>query len=67
MKCPTCGSDRFYLKDDEDEYEIYEFTLKGSEVQFDEGLDPGSLPNVTADRETYCDKCAWHGAFDTLT
>ncbi|THB80157.1 MAG: hypothetical protein D3926_08615 [Desulfobacteraceae bacterium] len=65
MKCPTCGCERFFVKDADDEYEIYEFTAPGGQVNFD---DPGSedLAEVTSDTETFCDKCAWHGKFSTL-
>ena len=59
MKCPTCGSTDFYVKDEEDEFETYEFSCAGGCVAFDPGYD--NPPEVTDDMETYCGKCAWHG------
>ncbi|MDD9300948.1 MAG: hypothetical protein HUK40_00845 [Desulfobacter sp.] len=66
MKCPTCGYDRFYIKDAEDEYEIYEFTAPNGKVVFDETLDTQNIPEIKKEDETYCDKCAWHGKFESL-
>ena len=61
MKCPTCGCDEFYVKDPDDEYEIYNFTLRNGKIEFDSGLDTSTLPEVTNQSETFCDRCAWHG------
>ena len=66
MKCPTCGCEKFYIKDENDEYEIYEFTTSGEKIVFDEGLDQQEIPQITDGRETFCNQCAWHGKFDTL-
>ncbi len=66
MKCQTCGCERFFIKDTDDEYEIYEFTASDGKVKFDENLDTQNIPEVTSDIDTFCDKCAWHGRFDTL-
>ena len=66
MKCPTCGCERFYVKDVNDEYEIFEFTVSKGQIEFDENLDTQNLPKVTNEIETFCDKCAWHGKFESL-
>ncbi len=66
MKCPTCGCERFYIKDADDEYEVYEFTTSNGNLEFDETLDTNNIPEVTRDSETFCDKCAWHGRFEIL-
>jgi hypothetical protein len=66
MKCPTCGCEKFYIKDAEDEYELYEFTASGGKVEFDAALETQDIPELTNEIETFCDKCAWHGKFETL-
>lgn len=66
MKCPTCGCERFYIKDADDEYEIYEFTTSNGNLEFDNTLDTQNIPEVSTEVETFCDKCAWHGRFGIL-
>ena len=66
-KCPLCGSQRFYIKDAKDQFEIYEFDLKEGEIAFDSEVSDSELPAITDETETYCDKCAWHGKIETLT
>ena len=66
MKCPTCGCEKFYVKDVDDEYEIYEFTTSGGKVAFEQEYDQNQLPNITSEIDTFCNKCAWHGKFETL-
>jgi hypothetical protein len=66
MKCPTCGCEKFYIKDADDEYELYEFTALNGKVKFDATLETQNIPEMTAEMETFCDKCAWHGKFETL-
>ena len=66
MKCPTCGCERFYIKDTDDEYEIYEFSASNGKIEFDKNLEPQNIPEVTHNSETFCEKCAWHGTFETL-
>jgi hypothetical protein len=65
-ECPLCGSQRFYIKDAEDQFEMYEFDLKEGEIAFDPEVSGSELPDVTDETETYCDKCAWHGKLETL-
>lgn len=67
MKCPTCGCEKFYVKDKNDEYEIYEFSTLGENIVFDEELGPQKIPKITNEIDTFCNKCAWHGKFNTLT
>jgi hypothetical protein len=61
MKCPVCGSLKFFVKDPADEYETYEFDLKDGQVVF-----PAESKEVRPETETYCHRCAWHGRFETL-
>jgi hypothetical protein len=65
-KCPFCGSQSFYFKDPQDQYEIYEFDLQDGEVQFRPQEDDTSPPEITEETETYCELCSWHGKFKTL-
>lgn len=65
-KCPDCGCRRFYIKDIEDQFTIYEFDLEESgKVVFEEEPDSetGELQEET---EVYCDRCAWHDKFKSL-
>jgi hypothetical protein len=62
FKCPQCGSNNFYVKDPDDEYEVFEFDYKAGGIVFqDENTD------ITKDQETYCNKCAWHDKFSSFT
>jgi hypothetical protein len=66
-KCPFCGSQSFYIKDPEDQYEIYEFDLEEGRVQFRPGEEETVEPPAIRDEtETYCGLCSWHGKFNTL-
>ena len=61
MACPICKSTRFYVKDPEDEFEIYEFEYHHGGVQF---ADPDMLdhaPEIKEDSEIFCQRCSWHG------
>ena len=66
IKCPTCGSRKFFVKDPDDEYETYEFECRGDRIHPDAAADGEDPPAIDADTETFCDTCAWHGAFGTL-
>jgi hypothetical protein len=62
MKCPVCGSQRFFIKDPKDEYDTYEFDLKAGQVVFvDEPQE------VRPETETFCNRCSWHGRFEALS
>ena len=65
-KCPLCGSQRFYVKDPEDEYEIYEFDLNEGEAVFDPETNEEEVPAIVEETETYCNTCAWHDKFKAL-
>jgi hypothetical protein len=66
MKCPACRSENFYLKDPEDEYEIFPFSINKGSVCFETGTDPSNTPAICADTETFCNQCAWRGKFSSL-
>jgi hypothetical protein len=65
-KCPLCGSQRFYVRDPEDQYETYEFDLNEGKLIFDPETTETEPPQISAETETYCNKCAWHDRFKTL-
>ena len=66
MKCPVCGSLNFFVKDPDDEYENYEFELKGEDVVFDSADAESNGAEVKSDTEVFCEKCSWHDTFQQL-
>ncbi len=64
--CPICGCEEFYVKDPEDEYEVYEFSCENGEVCFDPDTDKESAPDIGDETETYCNRCSWHDKLETL-
>jgi hypothetical protein len=66
MKCPDCGSQGFYIKDPEDQYNISEFDVQEGEIVFTSGEEASTNLEVGDDTETFCDRCAWHDKFKTL-
>ena len=65
MKCPVCGSINFFVKDPDDEYETYDFELKGDRVVFNPGAADIS-PEVKPDTDVFCERCSWHDKFQQL-
>ena len=66
MKCPICGCQRFYVKDPDDEYEMYPFDGKDGQIRFDSEVNESEAPQVIETTETYCDQCAWHGPLQEM-
>ena len=57
MQCPDCGSQRFYVKDPEDQYNIFGFDLKEGRIVYsgkESEFDPLEIVDET---ETFCDRC----------
>ena len=46
MKCPMCGCQKFFVKDPEDEYEVFPFDVIKGEVRFDSDVDAVEAPKV---------------------
>lgn len=67
MACPLCGSTSFYVKNPDDEYELYPFELEGNEAVFAEDMAVSECPEVAAGTRTFCSKCAWNGRFEELS
>jgi hypothetical protein len=66
MECPICGCQEFFVKDPEDEFETYEFSVASGAVRFSADVENESAPEVQEASETFCNKCAWHGKFQEL-
>ncbi len=66
MKCPVCGCNQFYVKDPDDEFTCYEFTIKEDQVCLSSEIDDSEAPDIENHTETYCNKCAWHDKFQAL-
>jgi len=66
MKCPLCGCVEFYVKNPDDEYDIYEFTCKDGDISYEADADADDMPPVSDSTEAYCNKCAWHGKVETI-
>lgn len=66
MKCPDCGTDCFYVKDPEDQYNITEFSLVSGKIDYVDSGDEEERIEVAEDTEIFCDKCAWHDKFKVL-
>jgi hypothetical protein len=65
MECPLCGCQNFYVKNSDDEFETYEFSVAGGHIAFD-SAETGAVPEVQGGTETYCTRCSWHGRMDAL-
>lgn len=66
-KCPICGCKQFYVKNPDDEYDIYQFECKEGKVCFDTDMEDDSYtPEIGKETETFCNDCAWHDKFDEL-
>lgn len=65
-KCPVCGCETFYVKNPEDEYDLYEFQCRDGSICFDSDVDASGAPSIDNGTETFCNACNWHGGFGTL-
>lgn len=66
MHCPDCGSQRFYVKADDDPFTIFEFDIRDGQIVPDDASNDADMPPMSGATETYCDRCAWHGSFRVL-
>lgn len=67
MKCPDCGAQQFYVKDPEDQYSLYEFEFKEGRIVYTDAETGGLSVKIEEDTETFCNRCAWHDKFKSLT
>ena len=66
MKCPDCGSQDFYVRDPEDQYNTCDFYIKDGEIVFSNMEPESDILEVVDDTETFCSRCAWHDKFKAL-
>jgi len=66
VECPVCRSKKFYVRDPEDEYEIYSFNCREGSMCYDPYVDLSKAPVISDDTETFCNQCAWHGKLRAL-
>ena len=66
IACPICKSGQFYIKDPSDPYEIYEFQLQNGVIQFDDPDSEADLSLAGGEREIFCQRCSWHGKYDSI-
>jgi len=66
MKCPTCSSEDFYIKDADDEYDLYEFSCNNGKITFEDDIKESDVPQINDSSEVYCNKCVWHGKLEKL-
>ena len=64
MKCPACGCKNFYVKNPDDDYDVYEFTCNDGNISFEDNIDEDDVPQISDSTEAYCNKCAWHGKIE---
>jgi hypothetical protein len=67
MACPICKSKQFFLKDPQDEFEIYEFEAWQGDICFEDPASAENLPEITAEQEVFCRRCSWHGNYKTIS
>jgi len=60
-KCPACKSENFYLKDPNDEFEIFEFDLQEGEMIFLGNEGSKHPPPLRDETRIFCNRCAWNG------
>ncbi|MCK7512761.1 MAG: hypothetical protein MZV70_57845 [Desulfobacterales bacterium] len=61
MECPLCGCQEFYVKNPEDEFETFEFSVASGDVRFSADSEDASAPEVQEATETFCNEMllAW--------
>jgi hypothetical protein len=66
MECPICGCQEFFVKDPEDEFETYEFSVESGAVRFSADAEGSPIPDFRDATETFCNRCSWHGKYQEL-
>lgn len=66
MKCPVCKCIYFYVKDPENPFIFYNFSIKNEKVVFDPDVDASKAPAVGEETEIFCTQCSWSGKFRDL-
>ena len=58
-KCPVCNCKQFYVKNPDDEYDIYEFECSDGEVCFDDDLDDDECPVIKCTQQQVIAGVGW--------
>lgn len=66
MKCPDCGTNSFYTKDPQDQYNISEFDVQDGVIVFTSTESEPDSIEVGDNTEIFCNRCAWHDKFKAL-
>ncbi len=61
IKCPICGSQRFYLKETPEAYDAYEFEIQEQKPVFED-----EAKELTPATKVYCCRCTWQGPWQIL-
>ncbi len=64
--CPYCGAKHFYVKDPEDQYNIFNFSLADGAIEYSDTAAGADNIQLSEDTEIFCEKCAWHDKMKTL-
>jgi hypothetical protein len=60
IQCPDCRSQHLYVKDPEDQYNIFEFEMEEGKIVSSDNSPASISMEVTEDTEIFCDRCAWN-------
>ena len=66
LQCPDCRAQDFYVKDQDNKFNISEFSVATGKVEYVEDPAEDEHIPVSDDTEIYCDRCAWHDKFNKL-
>lgn len=66
IACPICKSGQFYVKDPSDPFEVYEFHLEDGGVRFDDAESEDDAPLIDGGQEIFCQRCSWHGKYESI-
>lgn len=66
MNCPLCKCTKFYLKDPDDAYEIYEFECQDGQIRFDDPDHADQVAQVEENQPIFCQRCSWHGPYEQI-
>jgi hypothetical protein len=66
MACPKCGCKSFFVKDPNNEQDVFSFDLEAGGVVFSEDVDASQCPEMDEKTKIECSDCSWHGKYDEL-
>jgi hypothetical protein len=66
MACPICKSQKFYIKNPDDDFDIQTFEYQNEQLRFDDPDMADTLSEQAARQEVFCQRCSWHGDLKKL-